>query len=262
MIILASDLDGTLLNRNPENDYIEDEDILAIQQFRLAGHRFGLVTGRAPSLIANTFLRNPALKCDFYIFSTGALVLDQDGKTLYEKSLPFPLVLRLLHRAEELHTETIILCDRAYSYAARLSRDSVSQMEILWGSKFLDFTPDRVFERRQVLTIQLSFDDPQKSWQLYTKLKKEFYTQAEFVYNMGSIDITASGINKCSGLSVIEKFFAHPVIPIGDGENDVDMLRSYQGFAIKSGCQQALEAARYQVRSVAEAIDFLLHSSI
>lgn len=53
-MILASDLDGTLLQNNTDN-MISRKDIDSIRRFRAAGNQFGLVTGRSPKLIANIF---------------------------------------------------------------------------------------------------------------------------------------------------------------------------------------------------------------
>ena len=45
------------------------------------------------------------------------------------------------------------------------------------------------------------------------------------------------------------------ILVVGDGGNDVDMIRDLGGFTIKSGCAQVKEAARRIFDSVEELIE-------
>ncbi len=257
-MILASDLDGTLLQNNTDN-MISRKDIDSIRRFRAAGNQFGLVTGRSPKLIANIFRKNPDLECDFNIFCTGALVLDSKGSTLYEQPLPFHTVEQIIQRADEVKADHLLLCDKSSSYAARLGESWFDEIEFFWGREFLDFSPDKIYLHKKILTILLGFEDIPLCEKIYRQLKKEFSGQASFFYNMGGIDICADGVNKSRGLSIIEKYINGKIYTIGDGENDVDMLRTYQGFAIANGCESAKLAANQIVCNVADAIDILIN---
>lgn len=256
-MILASDLDGTLL-QNSNDNIINERDIKSIKQFRAAGNKFGLVTGRPPKLTANIFKKNPELEYDFNVFCTGAFINMPNENILYEKIIPFKTVQKIVRRANELKADHLMLCDKSSSYAARLGKSWADEIDTFWGREFLDFSPDSIYLRKQVLTILIGFDDILLCEKRYKELKTEFDGHASFFLNMGGIDVCAEGITKSTGLSIIERHFHEKIYTIGNGQNDIDMLYNYHGFAIENGCAQAKYAANHVVSNVADAINMLL----
>ena len=81
--VAASDFDGTLfINQN-----ITAETLTAIKNWRAAGNKFGIVTGRSyVMLIAH--LKDFGLEVDFVICDNGAIIYDGDGKIIFETELP------------------------------------------------------------------------------------------------------------------------------------------------------------------------------
>ena len=79
MKVLASDFDGTIFFK----DHVKEEDVKAVKVFQNEGHLFGLCTGRP--LIGVTKYVKDDITFDFYILSTGAVILDKNMNALYEK---------------------------------------------------------------------------------------------------------------------------------------------------------------------------------
>ncbi|MFR5524053.1 MAG: HAD family hydrolase, partial [[Clostridium] innocuum] len=77
MKALASDFDGTLYLHDAVESYRE-EDIAGIKQLQKQGCLFGLCTGRP--LWGITAFLSERLHPDFYIVSSGAMILDKDQR--------------------------------------------------------------------------------------------------------------------------------------------------------------------------------------
>ena len=81
--LFASDFDNTL--------YMRDGGILketadAIRKFQEAGHIFGICTGRPVHSPEKHY--EGILDPDFIIGSSGGIIIDKDGRTLFERVVP------------------------------------------------------------------------------------------------------------------------------------------------------------------------------
>ena len=81
--VAASDFDGTIYR----DEKISDEDFAAIKNWRAAGNKFGIVTGRAYVML-EPHLKNYGLDVDFSICCNGAVIYDGDGKIVFETAVP------------------------------------------------------------------------------------------------------------------------------------------------------------------------------
>ena len=70
-----------------------------------------------------------------------------------------------------------------------------------------------------------------------------------------NIDITARNVTKENAISKIKDEFPEAMIyTVGDSLNDIGMIQTYYGYAMKSGNAAVKKVAKKQVKSVAEAI--------
>ena len=78
---LASDIDRTLFfhERQPQISY---EDCEAIQNYQSLGHLFGLCSGHPYQGVVHL---SDQIHPDFYIITSGALILDRALHVIYEK---------------------------------------------------------------------------------------------------------------------------------------------------------------------------------
>lgn len=91
---LASDIDYTLYfpNKNPS---ISLEDQQAIAHYQKAGYLFGLCSGRPYSGVINLF---DTIHPDFYIISSGAIILDKNLQPLYEKHVTYHTIQNIFYQ--------------------------------------------------------------------------------------------------------------------------------------------------------------------
>lgn len=257
MKILASDFDGTL----SRDGGISALDLAAIERFRQAGNKFGLVTGRSYILIQPEFARNPGFKCDFLVLSTGGAVADEKGELIYERIIEKTTVLRLIKRLYELDAMHFGCSDRYGNHIFRLA-DDLNNDEFLGAVGPLDPTPDAILERGRVEAFVAYDSDSDRSAEIMAILEKEFEGEASFHFNDGSIDITPFGASKSAGIAFIEEYYGAKANVIGDERNDLSMLMDYESFAVDTGCAEALAAADRVVGSVGEAIAILMGEKI
>jgi hydroxymethylpyrimidine pyrophosphatase-like HAD family hydrolase len=79
MKILGSDFDGTF-NCNG----ITEAKLSAIEKWRSAGNKFGIVTGRNKNFLGVLLQQFPELKLDFFVSCNGGYITDADGRVIYE----------------------------------------------------------------------------------------------------------------------------------------------------------------------------------
>lgn len=76
-------------------------------------------------------------------------------------------------------------------------------------------------------------------------------------YNRKDVDVVAAGVSKGVGIRrymELEGKTAEQIWVIGDGGNDVDMIRDFNGYTIQAGCEAAKQAASGIFDSVEELI--------
>lgn len=121
MKIAFSDYDGTL---SVPHEGVAAETITAIHDWRSAGNKFGIVTGRDYSLIAME-TRAHNIPVDFYICCNGAAIHHTDGTPLISTPLSRE-VMKDFFRSEHVRSYTdgmlFFTPERAYTY--RLRTDS------------------------------------------------------------------------------------------------------------------------------------------
>ncbi|MEG2751133.1 MAG: HAD hydrolase family protein, partial [Anaerorhabdus sp.] len=92
MRALASDFDGTIFFE----DGFRDEDLKQIQAYKKQGNMFGICTGRPLADLQRDMTKS--LDLDFYICSTGALILDKEFNEIYKSVIERELVEELVNK--------------------------------------------------------------------------------------------------------------------------------------------------------------------
>ena len=98
MKVLATDFDGTLFRDHT----ITDTDLDAILQFRRAGNRFGIVTGRHFCSILEEVRKNH-IPLDFLICCTGGILTDGAFHILSEHRTPSAALRPLLEVTKDFN---------------------------------------------------------------------------------------------------------------------------------------------------------------
>ena len=251
MKILASDFDGTLFFDRS----FKDEDIEKIREFQKAGNRFGVCTGRPFAGVLEPC--RGLIECDFYILSSGALILDKDKKEIYKDIVDRKLV-------EEIYSK---LCDEVefYFQTAQGTYYLLPEKEELRRSlaipasipytmiHSLNELPEDIFG------LSLYAHTVEEGKRVTAKIN-EYVPSLEAFQNIVWIDVARRGVSKGHGIQLMKEYYGYDeVAGIGDSYNDIPLLRNTTpSFTFHSSAEEVIREADIVVDSVAEAIDILM----
>lgn len=242
MKALASDFDGTLYLHDAVESYRE-EDIAGIKQLQKQGCLFGLCTGRP--LWGITAFLSERLHPDFYIVSSGAMILDKDQRILFECCLSLETAKQLSMLEEDVESIAIQAGGNIYAY-----------------KKARAFTDIPVIQQIEEIKDQnihgLSFRmvDEEAAARLCRSMEEQLPNTCAAFQNQNFVDVVPYGCSKGKALLKLKKLMnLHSCFGIGDSYNDIPMLQDADvSFTFKSSPQKVREAADYLVDSVGEAI--------
>lgn len=250
MKVLASDFDNTLYFKNEKNGF-KNDDIQAIQEFQERGHLFGLCSGRPIAGLLHTI--NGIIEPDFYIASTGAIIMDKDNHLLYGAKIPFEIVrdISLKYQNEtELLVQTLSM-DKVYiSCADHQNDDHTIWIESIDDVRYHDIYSlsliESTNERAMVITQEIN----------------EQYHEVSAYQNMNSIDIVAKGCSKGKAIEKLKTLFHwQDIAGIGDSYNDLPMIEVVDSsFTFCYSPEVIQKQCDHVVKNLAEALKILERS--
>ena len=225
MKALASDIDGTLVF----NQQIKKQDREAIEKYQKE-HLFGVCSGRPRCALFDL----KQLKLDFYILSSGAVILDKDLNIIQDFPMKKEIVQQIFNEYHQ-HAQIILQTGNADVFYATLKEDYNPKLKVI--SSFKD---DKT-------TKKVCFEINQK------------YHEVEGFQNRNSVDIVRKGCSKGTGIKIIKDHYQlEKMAGIGDSYNDLPMLKVVDtAFTFKTSPQEIQKQVHYCVNDIAEAIALL-----
>lgn len=244
--ILYIDMDGTMLGSDHK---IREATIVALNNFKQKGGKFGIATGRTLKEVKKNYLS--ALKPNMpLVLSNGALIASSDGRQ----------VLKSWTISKDVLSETL-------SYGAQ-NNDKIhgimvqSQNEVVIDREnkiFRDFInkyapkEDRIDKTLTLkkgespikIMIVTNYEDAEN---ISDKLRKKLKGRASVFASHNTVQLSGNNINKANAIKFILKDTEYSldkdVVTIGDSGNDLDMLSEAKfGFAVKNCRPYACKAA-------------------
>lgn len=247
MKLAASDYDGTLFRHQK----VTDEDLRAIHQWRLAGHLFGLATGRDLNLTM-VEIESKNIEYDFIVCNTGASVYIRDEagalKNLLLMELPPQAAQKVLRHPATRNSNYWVLCQKATSWLAKQVTEKEETGSWLEGLG-LPLTPigwEKAEKLEGLQQISLEYNSPEEAARAVESLLESFGRDMSVHLSTYSVDITAKGASKAEGLLSLLQITGWPteeILVIGDTENDLSMIRRFNGFAVPNATDEVKQAA-------------------
>lgn len=249
MQILATDFDGTLFR----DGTVTDADLSAVRRFQAAGNKFGIVTGRhLPSILKEA--ENRKVPFDFLICCTGGILLDAQKTLLTEHKVPREAVL-------PLYRETRAFGGMYFCVSVGMERlwydigfpPLYDGVEILPESALLELTGFHEMGTR--------FADEQTAVRYVQRLNQTYADLLTAHQNGVYVDVCASHTSKVTGLcEILTRFHTAKtdLSVVGDNLNDLEMVRAFRSFAVKSGREELQAAADCTVSDFSEIVEILL----
>ena len=246
--LFASDFDNTIYFHG-ETPPIREETVDAIKRFQTAGNLFGICTGRPARGLSAYF--DGLFRPDFVIGSSGGMILDREGRTILEQTLPFDVLReieemgRIAGFAGAVHADgKFLLLDTAESLFKNMPRiRSLTEIECrpVYGISFL--TESNRIAEQFAESVRARFSGSVGVWQ-----------------NRTAIDINAAGCSKGTALRKITEFLhADRSYGMGDSLNDLPLLSGADmGFTFRTAPEALRRKAGRLADSAAEAILYAL----
>ncbi len=239
--LVALDIDGTLLDFG---EPIAAPVVEAIQAVRAAGHHVVLASGRALISMVDVF-PELGITAEYMVCSNGAVVVRADGDApagwAIERAVTFDPEPALRRLAEHMPGAIFAVEDVGVGFRltdlfpeGELSgRHTVVALEDLW-----DHEVTRVVVRAPEATTD----------EFHQAVADLGLADVEYAIGWSAwMDIAPQGVTKASGLELVrERLGVHPsrTMAIGDGHNDLDMLRwAARGVAMGNADAVVKEAA-------------------
>lgn len=243
MKAFASDLDGTLyFNDLPEK--IKAKDIEAIKKWQQNNNLFGVCPGRPLSDVDVG-----SIDLDFYIVSSGALVLDKNQQVIHEELVSFDIIKTIFDQYNDLFYVYIqgdkkLYCTKAGTLPLR--HTLIEDIDSLKNSHLYGISINA-----------LTCENAKKTTEI---INQQFGDYVDAYLNVDCIDIVNKGCSKGSGLKRLkEKMQITYLSGIGDSYNDLPMLDFVDlAFTFNRSDFEIKQHANYLVDSVNEAIEIVL----
>lgn len=228
--VAASDFDGTLFI----NQQISAENLSAIRNWRAAGNKFGIVTGRAYTMLP-AHLKEFNLAIDFAICCNGAIIHDGGGKVIFETELPKKILLEIINEpfaAKSMHfafeTAEKVFCAKVKSNSWVLREWE------RWNFPVEIIEPAQISTLGKINQLALDFESPDAAQAAADMLNSKF---GEWIFaqkNTHSLDVVPAGVNKAQGVENLLRVmnWEAAVFVIGDESNDLPMIRHFGGYTV------------------------------
>ena len=249
-MLFLSDLDGTLMDSNGE---ITIEDVEAIHQWTQK-HGFGFVTGRDRAFCV-TLASKYQLSCECMITDNGANAYHQD-ENVYSSLIDLSEGIQMCKAILEYKVDLFYTDEFGNRYypIACYGKDRLNIFEKKQPSLglFSDVDLMEYLNTRHFGLAKLSMYVEKDLDLILNQFRGLFKNYEVMATSKDYIEITKKGTNKW------EAFCHLPIndaIFIGDGENDLCILKNLKNAYVMEHAPESLKAYGVCVKSVAEAMN-------
>lgn len=236
--IVFSDYDGTI--------YITEKDmqknIKAIKEYRNLGGKFVIVTGRSKTSVSNV-IKKYNISYDYIISNNGAVIFDGDMEKIYEQGIISDITNQILNYLKQKENIEIFFYD---------DEDKVqyhNQKLLKIRIKTCDYKLAQIMEEE----VNDLFKNDVIAHSAFPGM---YYDNHDFVI----VDIVSKNAGKENAIRELLKILnikKEQVVTIGDGRNDVAMIKEYNGYSMRTAEKEVQKSAIKIFESVAEALNNL-----
>ena len=225
--ILISDYDGTFY----QNDLDIKKNIDKVNEFRTLGNLFVLATGRSYVDLKQK-IDKYEIPYDYLILNHGALLLSKDLE-----------IIKVFTLDKELS-------DSILDYANN-NKDIYDVVLINTFKKRVDDTSNVVKIMLKLYSYEKAFEVKNYIDESYTNIRSYLVRDEDYYL----VEIVSSEASKSFMIEKIlekEKIVKKNVFTIGDGINDIDMIKNYNGYRVKNSCMELSSITNKVVDSVSD----------
>ncbi len=226
--ILISDYDGTFY----QNDIDIKKNIDKVNEFRTLDNLFVLATGRSYVDLKQK-IDKYEIPYDYLILNHGALLLSKDLEIIKVFTLDKELVDSILEYANNKDIYDVILI----SAFDKNVTDTLNIVKIML----------KIYSYDKALEVKNYIDKSYTNIRSYLVRDEEHYL-VEVVSNKASKSFMIEKILEK------EKILKKNVFTIGDGINDIDMIKKYNGYRVENSCEELNSITNRVIDNVSDLI--------
>ena len=227
--ILISDYDGTFY----QNDIDTKKNIDKVNEFRTLDNLFVLATGRS-YVDSKQKIDKYEIPYDYLILNHGALLLSKDLEIIKVFTLDKELVDSILEYANNDKDIYDVILISAFD---KNVTDTLNIVKIML----------KLYSYDKALEVKNYID---KS---YTNIKSYFISED----NHYLVEVVSSEASKSLMIDKIldkEEIVKKNVYTIGDGINDIEMIRDYNGYRVSNSCKELVSVTDRVIDNVSDLI--------
>jgi len=228
MKIIVSDFDGTLFDEEFE------ANISAIKRFTDAGNVFIIATGRAMNSLAEDISMTD-IDCEYYICNDGAVIFDKYFNVIFRKDLNPDVVRPIFNMLQDDENILETFIDTSHGYVSDSSANANG-------------------------IIARPYDKTKATITLGTIVRR--FPEVHGYISTNWINIIDHSLNKSKAIQFLIDSYRYnksDIITVGDGLNDYDMIKDYNGYTLVSGHEDIKAISKGVVSNLSELIDILDH---
>ena len=262
--LIASDLDGTIIDRN---HYIPEQNLEALQKIHTQNIPFVICTGKSYSVSKNICDKFHA---SYGVFGNGTQIIDfRTGKELLKNTLSKKDLLYIVTLAKRynlhvhLYTDSEVITEKLSYMDLRnfilKSEAADPNLKFITVKNIIDYisnTPLHVFSA--VVSTENSIKDFENLLSVNSNIESTFISKRgiykDVIINKDYeyLNIAPTHINKNEALNFLSNYLNIPrenMLSIGDNLNDLEMVKhSGVGVAIANSYKDLQEIATYTTK--------------
>lgn len=233
--ILFSDYDKTL--------YINEDGLLknieAIKKFRDKGHLFTIATGRAYYDLKD-MIKNYQIPFDYLILNHGAFILDSNFNIIHSIFIDNNIVEEIFEAAKQ----------------------NSDVFEVVLYDEFNKYINEK---KDNIIKIVLKLDSEDKANHLSNEINSNYQEIKSYVMRSRTahlVEIICTDVDKSIAIKKILKITnieKQNTFVIGDGPNDVEAIKDYNGFGMEISNSEVYKVAKKLYKSVSDLIEEIIN---
>ena len=222
--VIATDLDGTLLNADHQ---VDPFTVATVRKLESDGLRFVIATGRHYCDVAGI---RKLLGIDPYLItSNGARIHAPDHTVIHADDLPAALVKRLV-LPEIVGTHGRVIVNLFADQAWLIDRDAPELLEMHRDSGFTYEITDLLAHNGVDIAKALYIGEPADLAEVSINLEREFGDQLYVTYSLPNcLEVMTANVSKGRALKIVLDQLgvdASQCVAFGDNMNDIDLLET------------------------------------
>lgn len=252
-MIVISDFDNTLYPHSNVSQF--QANLKMVQKFRQSGNLFCLASGRNVSSLTRAW---PEYKqyLDYVILENGATCLDIDGKLLFQYSIQKSIVQNICQTIADNFTSPI-----AFVYYYKAKEWPVLDHDV---TKLRCWVTDSAVGEEIIQSVKAEYGNLVQSFLTkHAQMTSVDWISEPTKYH-AFIDIMSIEAGKANTIKRLDSSYLSKsnaqIITIGDDTNDIEMIKQYDGYAVKAAVPEVIASVKpdHVVDSVAELLQNIM----